>query len=331
MLTSDDNTGIVTFLLGIIVLVLCAVGLSLLVDKRFKFSSSASTLKAAVEGYERDIESLKDTLSAKTAILETQAPKLGALAERLKSNQAERDAGATRLARLRTSRSDLATEIAGLEESFRDYRANYRAKTRSAAVGQPLGNLITKGGREFKQAVIVKVTDVGLEIRHENGNARIHAPDLDAALQDRFQWSDEERRLSLNKEGVEHKAITAEPARKEDLSDSRPPREVEPPRSKRARIRDVDPVKLEAARKQVKAWKARVAQLTSEHSQATSSASYGNQSSVPGSLETWQARAARLSGQLAKARAELAAARQSLEEIDPNDALLRPQPGALDR
>jgi hypothetical protein len=48
--------------------------------------------------------------------------------------------------------------------------------------------LTTRDGREYLQAVISRVTDVGLEIRHEHGTARIQAADLDASYQERFQW-----------------------------------------------------------------------------------------------------------------------------------------------
>ena len=41
---------------------------------------------------------------------------------------------------------------------------------------------------------ITKVTEVGLEIRHEHGIARIQVSDLEGIWQQRFQWDDEERR-----------------------------------------------------------------------------------------------------------------------------------------
>jgi hypothetical protein len=74
-----------------------------------------------------------------------------------------------------------------------------------------LGNLKVRNGREYLQATILRVTDVGLEIRHEDGIARIQAPDLDSKWQDRFQWKDDERRkvLAAERDNLEGKTPDA--------------------------------------------------------------------------------------------------------------------------
>lgn len=91
-------------------------------------------------------------------------------------------------------RAKTQTAIAAMEQEFSRYRKGYRDQARAGAIGQSLGNLTIRGGREYRQAVITRVTGEGLEIRHENGLARLQAEDLAPALQERFQWNDEERR-----------------------------------------------------------------------------------------------------------------------------------------
>jgi hypothetical protein len=103
--------------------------------------------------------------------------------------------------------SQLRAAIASVDGDFSSYRADYRRKAWSAGVGESLGNLKVRNGREYVQATILRVTDVGLEIRHEDGIARIQAPDLDPKWQDRFQWEDDERRrvLAAERENLEGK------------------------------------------------------------------------------------------------------------------------------
>jgi hypothetical protein len=192
-------------------------------------------------------------------------------------------------------------------------------------VGQSLGNLSLRGGREYRQAVISRVTDVGLEIRHEHGIARIQAPDLDASMQDRFQWNDEERRARLAAEKADHDSIAPPPA-PEDEPVAKIKRPSPSTKKTDSSKDEVDPDELSMLRSNVIAWKSKVVQLDADRSQAISSASYGGQSSVPGSLETWQAKASRLGGELARARAKLAEAKAALMVVSPDDSLLRPDP-----
>jgi multidrug resistance efflux pump len=102
----------------------------------------------------------------------------------------------------------------------------------------------------------------------------------------------------------------------------RPSQEEVVPREKA----NPDAARIEVLRGKVIGWKSKISRLSSDRNQAQSAASYGSQSSVPGSLETWQARAARLGAELAKARAEHAAAKAALAAVAPNDPLLQPDP-----
>jgi hypothetical protein len=200
MLSAEEHPGVFTFLVGIIVLVMTGVGLSLLVDRRLKFSSGVVKIQREIRQDAMELEHLTALHDERSRILKKSGskPQPGAgggrlLAEELKAMDRRQVA-------LMEMRGQLRKALASQDGGFSFYRADYRRKTWLAAVGENLGNLKVRNGREYLQATITRVTDVGLEIRHEDGIARIQAPDLDSRLQDRFQWKDEERRKVLEKE-----------------------------------------------------------------------------------------------------------------------------------
>jgi len=321
MLSAEDNPGIFYFLVGMIVLVMAGVGLSILVDQRFKFSSGMSDIQ-------RDIAMAEEELGSLKSYQEQRSRQLESFGTRLKSDSAanaELRRKATSLGKrqseLERSRDGLLATIPTIENEFSRYRAEYRQQTWTRVVGQKVGTLTLRGGREYQDVVITRVTDVGLEIRHKDGIARIQAPDLDTSWQDRFQWSDEERRNRLKEELANHESIAPPPPPAEMV-------ELTPATRPRPSADSRDDAKLQELRTKVIGWKGKVSRLTIERSEA-SSQSYNNQSSVTGSLETWKAKVARLNAEIAKAQAELVVAKSRLAAVSPNDVLLRtPEPGS---
>jgi hypothetical protein len=321
MLSSEDHPGLFTFMVGVIVVVFAGVALSLMMDRKFSFSASVSALDRGIKASAEEIMSLQADLEESSRNLNSREPKLKQTAANHETVRRQLAADTQKCAILTETRSNLQKAIPALEEEFSKYREKYRTQARAAAVGESLGTLSLRGGREYRQVVINQVTEVGLEIRHQDGIARIQAPDLDQTFQDRFQWNDEERRSKLKEEHAMSEAITAKPEEPEITNDV----PVRPVPAGRAGALP-DEVKIDALRAKVIKWKSKVSILSMERSNAVSSASYGSRSSVPGSLETWQAKANRLTSELAKARGELAAAKAALEVVAPNDPLLRPDP-----
>lgn len=316
MLSADANPGVLYFLVGMVILVMAGVGLSLVLDKRMKASSGGGELKREIAEAEQELRDLK--LEHETGSLR--------LAEEgviLLANAAAHDEWGGRVklvlqrrALLGEKLEVLKAEIPLLEDTFTSYRADYRRRTWAAASGEKIGALAIRGGRDYVDAQIIRVTEAGLEIRHADGMARVQAPDLDRPWQDRFQWSDEERRRLLQVE-LEY-AMPKERSGK--ISDGA----ARFPRSNPAAADKSQPEAegLKLLRLHVSTWRARVFQLTSEQRDAVSRASYGSQASVPASLETWKARAVRLGKELGRAQVQLAGARARLSSVAPNDPLL---------
>ncbi len=321
MLSAEDNPGIFSFLVGMIVLVMAGVGLSILVDQRFKFSSSMGDIQRDIASAEEELGMLKSHHEQRSRLFESSG-------SQVKSDwaaNAELRLNATALAKrqseLERSREALLTAIPSIETEFSRYRAEYRQQTRTSAIGQKVGTLTMRGGRKYDEVVITRVTDVGIEIRHRDGIARIQAPDLDHSWQDHYQWSDEERRNRLKEELANHESIAPPPA----------PREVEelpPPTRLRPSADNKEDGKLQELRMKVSGWRGKVSRLKSERSEAASQ-SYTSQPSVTGSLETWKAKTARLNAEIAKAQGELVVAKSRLAAVSPNDVLLRmPESGS---
>lgn len=324
MVSAEEHPGIFYFMVGMVVLVMAGVGLSLLVDRRMKSSSGISDAQRDVAMGEEELESLRAYHADRSFILQNYGSKMKSGLVGQKELRQQLVLLNQRQSKLEATRSELSAAIPLLQDEFSRYRAEYRRQAWSGAAGEKLGTLTIRGGREYQDAAITRVTDVGIEIRHKDGIARIQAPDLGAKWQDRFQWSDEERRARLNQELADHQRIA---------SDS-PPETITPAEDPPVRgavetaphKNDADPTEL---RTQVIAWRSKVSRLTFEKSEAQSQASYGSQSSVGGSLETWRAKSARLTGELAKARAALSIAKSRLAEVSPNDPLLRTAQGEL--
>lgn len=330
MLSPEDHPGIFYFLVGIVVLVMTAVGLSTMIDKRFRFSSGIGEVKRDISLQAEELADLTTRRDLGSATLAEELAKRSPATAGRRETAAAMAGSAQRKSELLAERDGLRASIAAMEVAFSDYRAAYRRKTWAKAVGQEVGNLAIRGGREYRQVTITKVTDVGLEIRHEHGIARIQAPDLDSDWQDRFQWDDEERRARLKEESESldgKPAVTGgEPT--EDAPEEFAP-VVSPPKVASAR-KGQDPAeaeKVKLLRTQFIGWKSKVSRLKSERMQAASNAGYGNQSSVPGSLETWKGKAARLGAELSRAQIEFAKAKARLAAVSPTDLLLRPAPG----
>jgi hypothetical protein len=303
MLSFDEHSGIISFLVGIIVLVMGAIGLSMVIDKRLKASSGIVSMHREIDQGSIELEGLISLRDERSRLLADLTPKQQAGSLASEAILGELETLRRRYTSLEMTEKQLRGAVGKLEEDFLDYREAYRRKIWAGAIGEQLGNFVLRDGREYRQATITRVTGVGLEIRHADGIARIQAPDLDLKMQDRFQWSDEVRQQILKNELENLKDEIIQEAAKP------PARKLSPsPQSHTVASREV----RKRLRHQVSAWQLKVDQLSSDKEDTESHYVYGNQASVPGSLETWEAKVARFGKELTKAQGELAAAKARL-------------------
>jgi hypothetical protein len=177
-------------MVGMIVLVMAGVGLSLLIDKRLQSSSGAIRLHREIEIAEEELFGLREWHQESSRALAERGPQLLAASAALEELQHQQQALRLRQSSAEARRRALLAEIAALEQDFARQRADDRRRTWLAAIGEKIGTLTLRGDREYHEVVITRVTEAGMEIRHQHGIARVLAADLGPKWQSRFHWPD---------------------------------------------------------------------------------------------------------------------------------------------
>ncbi len=318
MLSSQDHSGLITSLIGIIAVVMVAVGFSVVTDIKFSVPRSPQALNAELSIAEQELQNLDSNRKRLATRLTLAEERVQQANQQLATIRATPTAQTKHLETLTSSRDHLRQDIPLIEEKFVRYRANYRKQTWDRAVGQDLGT-VTAGGREYRRAVIKRVTEVGLEIDYEGGMARIHAPDLDPAIRERFQWDAGERSQRLREESSHQRAVMGDGRPKPPAKLAAPP--TAPPIPATANLSD--PARVKGLRSAVVQAAAKVQQISTHLSDARNAVAAG-QKVVPGTLETWGSRIARIETSLAAAKHHLVLAKANLAAVAPADPAAAP-------
>lgn len=320
---SNDQSGTVGFLVGIIVLVFAGITFSLMVDKRFRFSSGRISLEQSIADESHRLQDLRRQVEQDNErwkeyqSLQKQGPEFSVLQESLLSTTA-------RLRELRESRVALDAAVTAERAALVDYRDRYRKQVRSVAAGEKIAELQVRGGKTYREVTIRRVTPAGMEIGHSQGISRLRLAELGDAWIERFQWDPEEEAHVLQQERK-----VAERHEK-SLADSMERRREENPRkpvlSREKAGRLQVSKELAALRRDVTETKRHLERAEMEADRARAEAVTNRGKSVPGSLETWDEKAARMQSASEKFRARYVAARGRLATVAPDDALLREEP-----
>lgn len=318
MFSPNDQSGLFLTMGALAALVMAGVGLSIMADRKWSVSKRGSEYALQLGSGKEEIASLSDRVEKHQGHFERLGPERQRTLDTHREVLSEIRGNEAKLVELAALKPVLVREIEDLDGRFSEYRVKYTRTERAGAAGESLGTLEVSGGRVYEKAVIKRVTDVGLEISHEHGMARVQMQDLDAGMRDRFQWNVEERRRRLKEEEKQRDALTA---KREDGRRGKP---AAGKRGRRpARTLSAEREKIEERRSGVRLWMGRVSQLRKDAAEARSAATNGSSASVPGSLETWDQRATRLEVWLRKSEVELEVAREQLREVSPRDSLLR--------
>lgn len=309
MLSSDDHPGLFTITAGIILLVFTGVGLSLLADKRTSGGKGKSAALNEILKADEEIAHMKadwksqeqhfDRLSSKAAKAKAAFAPVSA---QLKEQEELLDKLSDKLDTLRQ-------EIPRIENAFDDYRTKYRNNLWTTSAGQALGVLRTRDGKLYRQAVIRRVTSSSLDITCDTGPVSLPVFNLEQPVLDRFQWTDNEIKVAQRR-AQDHQTPQATPSPANPATPSPSP-PAGPNRDELAKARTAVRLRIERTRA-----------LETQLSEARNAVASG-QRSIPGSLETWQARADRLQLAATRSRTDLAAAKADLARLDPKDPLTR--------
>lgn len=325
MIGSGENSGVVGFLVGVMMLVFAGIFFSLLADKRFSFSSGKLSLKAELDEQADELLTLRSRLDKSRSLwLEDHLPRTGQreLLERLRKESADLS---SLISALDDRKRTLEESIRDTGDRLADYRGRYRRQVRMEAVGEDLGVFQTRTGKSFTGAVIRQVSGAGMVIRHDQGLARLSPSDLDNAWNERFQWSAEEAEAQRRDERNRMQAHLRSLERRPGISTT-----GRKPASRTGPARPAAPAgnqeKIESIRHELLMARARMHEAETRASNARMEAAGGRGRSVPGSLETWDQRANRLDASARKLRAQYIAARGKLAAISPRDPALNEVP-----
>jgi hypothetical protein len=318
---SSDQSGMVGFLVGIIVLVFVGIGFSVVVDKRFKFSTGKAEIEQTLTSEKHQLETLRrQTEIARTDYEESSRPLRDQPAELERVKRSASDS-AQRLQELRGQRDALKDSIESERSSFAEYRAAFRKQVRQAAAGEKLAQLEVIGGKVYHDVTIRRVTSEGMEVVHSQGVLSLAPDDLADSWQQRFQWDAEEAASATN--GGKAAADRHDKSVEKQLQGQPQPEKPEPRLSPEKQAKQEADKKLASLRRDVTDAKRRLDRAEMEVARARNDSMSGRGRSVPGSLETWGERIARLESATEAFRSQYFAARGRLSTVAPDDVLLR--------
>ena len=271
-LSSVRGPGLVGLLLATVVLAfLSVITVSAFTDSDDGLAKEVVAQRLRISDIETLIEQSDKDLT-RYGEFEEGRKKLGGLNQELKSIEQE-------CGELRRAVEKLEEEIAGLGAQFVEYRQRYRAHEREGAVGEVV-DLSKTHGESYKEVEITRVNASAIGVMTKSGPKRIPFEELSRALQDRFQFSEEEAEEFLSKQKERELARTSEArafrrrqeAQKGEFEASQKERERE---KGLARAEELE-AKAVRAREQARHFRQRAASARSEHSMAVAR---GNSSS----------------------------------------------------
>ena len=197
LLTSSRGPGVIGTLLALLVLVGFGTLYMFVFDEGMQ--GGKQTVESVVRHQAEDIQSLKQEIgSAKRRVSEGQALKEQALEISRLTVRSGLDE--KQVEEVTATRDEALAAIDAAKSKWEEYKDAYRASEWAAAEGESLGELKTLSGRSFTKVIITKVSHIGVEITDETGKRRIDGSDLPLALQDRFQFDEDQKTADTKKE-----------------------------------------------------------------------------------------------------------------------------------
>jgi hypothetical protein len=343
--SGEDFTSISSILVGIIILVFVAIGLTFLVDRGIgdwfrssdrEMTMGNDTLRQKINAVEMRIDGLKRN---QQVVVERQNQTKVRL-----DIESQLDSARSETQVINQLNANEQKMINLLIKGKETHRLQYRDHVRAMATGETHERIITRLGKEYTKVKILEVTPLGVAVSHQHGAARLGYRDMPHEWKEKYMFTarevaaatlEERKRLTTARQSMEQRG-----------------RIINEKRQNHARKREtaslrvqISSLKNKHSTAQIEASMARskVAyqdSLRASRSYARSSYSYqrynrttgsycrssyrpryritlyGSKQSVPGSLETWGHRANRYEKLAAAYSVKLAGLRARLSSID---------------
>ncbi|MCP5535297.1 MAG: hypothetical protein H7A51_03570 [Akkermansiaceae bacterium] len=342
--TEEDLSGVVFFVIGMIILVFAGLFLGLVSDIGSKLSFEGSHgLKDENDRLNSRITKLETQIGVISRKHEAAARNLqqAAIAKELQQQAANAAKEADILREILKAGQSTAKLITEAKEA---HRLQYREAVRSEAIGKTYDTITSRMGKDYYDVRVTDVTPMGVSISHRTGATRLGYRQMPMDWQKKLMFSAvemaEAASVERKRQAVARTKIDLRVQEKyrAEKSESRT-REIATLRSQIA----VTTAKLAAAQLEAGLARNKVTyQESLRRSRTYSSSSYSyryyntslgsyyvrsyrpryrittiGSKSVPGSLETWEQRAVRFERATVAYTAELASLRSRLASLDP--------------
>lgn len=206
-----------------------------------------------IDSYNHQIAMNKQVIE-ETGAIEAKNAKIDALA---KTNTEE----SLTIEELKAKAVELRDGLVATTKDYNAYIGTYRNYVRTKAVGEKLPEIKLKSGQTYTSVEIREVSEIGIQIRHTDGQKRIAYEELSDDWQERFQYDPEEKAKALAREQAAQrlyeKSVAAEAEQAEEaLGDPTTPQGGEQiDRLIRAKTIELERMKTELGRLQAEAVK----------------------------------------------------------------------------
>ncbi|MGB0992054.1 MAG: hypothetical protein ACPG32_06250 [Akkermansiaceae bacterium] len=347
----SDTNGVISILLGMIVIVFVAIGVSLLIESKILSSLNASRNTLLLD----EGESLQSRINALNVKLDSYKQQEKQRAHHAKQQASldemcvELDSADKEIGTLKNLISQHKASMELLTVAKKNHQQRYRAQVRLAAVGQKFDQVSTRVGKVYEGVKITNVSSLGVKISHKNGGALLGYSEMPDEWRIKYMFTALEVATARAEEDKRQRSYLRQVAKQSQRNRDRSQRA-----KKFSDISDLyraisvarmrySSASVEASLARSKAVAYQSARDSRSYTRSYNYRTYRNYSTgscssvsyrpryrivlnrksrtVPGSLETWDERAAKYSRIAARYKAQLHNLQMQLSKLDPSYAL----------
>ena len=183
MILSGRGPGTIGMVLAMVVLAGFALLYLCVFDEGMQGANQS--IESVIAQQDREIIPLTQSIALNRDKL-SKAPALVAIGKQLTDVKQTQFLRAERQNQLTRDLEADTAEAASITTKLAAYKQQYITSTRNHARDRQIPHLLTRKGKTYDNAVIRNVTDLGVEIRHDGGSARIAPADLPDDLREEF-------------------------------------------------------------------------------------------------------------------------------------------------
>ena len=225
MMSSGRGPGIIGMIIALVVLIGFSALFIFATDEDMQ--GAEQSMASIIANQETEIGSLKDRIQHDNKELD-KAVSLETTAKQWTRVKQDNQLRQERISRLTQDLAATTDTIAANTKELASYKETYRACVYGKAKGRTLEQLQTRTGRVYAKVTIRDVTVFGVDIRHEEGSARIPPEELPEAMQKELQFDQQLKTAEI----ARHEAVLNQHAAAEAAAQAAQDQQLEAARKK---------------------------------------------------------------------------------------------------